>query len=107
MQHRRPYPSDVRDEEWAILEPLIPPALPGGRPRSTAMREVVNAIFYLLRTGCPWRYLPDGFPPWKAVHHDFRCWRMVGHWEDWNRTLRERTRAVTPSPRPPSWTAKA
>src|SRR5215472_15216834 len=52
------YPSDLRDAEWARLEPLIPPARPGGRPRKTDMRAAVNAILYLLRTGCPWRYLP-------------------------------------------------
>jgi transposase len=57
------YPSDLRDVEWARLAPLIPPALPGGRPR-TDMRAAMNAILYLLRTGCPWRYLPrDSFPP--------------------------------------------
>jgi transposase len=57
------YPSDLRDE-WARMEPMIPPARPGGRPRKTDMRAAMNAILYLLRTGCPWRYLPrDGFPP--------------------------------------------
>ena len=56
------YPSDMTDGEWARLEPLIPAAKPGGRPRTTNMREAINAILYLLRTGCPWRYLPrDGF----------------------------------------------
>lgn len=58
------FPSDLTDAEWERLEPLIPPAKPGGRPRETDMRQAMNAIFYLLRTGCPWRYLPrDGFPP--------------------------------------------
>jgi transposase len=52
------YPSDLRDPEWARLEPLIQPARPGGRPRKTDMRAAMNAILYLLRTGCPWRYLP-------------------------------------------------
>src|SRR6202035_271853 len=61
---RNGYPSDLRDAEWARLEPLTPKASPGGRPRKTDMRTAMNAILYLLRTGCPWRYLPhDGFPP--------------------------------------------
>jgi transposase len=63
------YPSDLRDAEWARLEPLIPPARPGGRPRKTDMRAAVNAILYLLRTGCPWRYLPrESFPPRSTVY---------------------------------------
>ena len=70
-EHRKTYrregggfPSDLTDAEWARLEPLIPAAEPGGPPRKTDMRAAMNAILYLLRTGCPWRYLPrDGFPP--------------------------------------------
>ena len=88
-QHRKTYarvggryPSDVTDDEWARLEPLIPPAKPGGRPRQTNMREAVNAIFYLLRTGCPWRYLPrDGFPPRSTVYNIFRNFQKDGVWE--------------------------
>ena len=76
------YPSDMTDEEWARLEPLIPPAKPGGRPRATNMREAVNAIFYLLRTGCPWRYLPrDGFPPRSTVYNIFRNFQKDGTWD--------------------------
>src|ERR1700675_2720391 len=79
-EHRRTYrregegyPSDLRDAEWARLEPLIPKASPGGRPRKTDMRAAMNAILYLLRTGCPWRYLPhDGFPPRATVYNIFR-----------------------------------
>jgi putative transposase len=66
------YPSDLRDVEWARLKPMIPPARPGGRPRKTDMRAAMNAILYLLRTGCPWRYLPrDGFPPRSTVYNIF------------------------------------
>src|SRR5271163_1528589 len=73
------YPSDVTDDEWAHLERLIPPAKPGGRPRQTNMREALNAIFYLLRTGCPWRYLPrDGFPPRSTVYNIFRNFQKDG-----------------------------
>ena len=67
------FPSDLRDAEWARLAPLIPPASPGGRSRKTDMRAAMNAILYLLRTGCPWRYLPrDGFPPSATVYNIFR-----------------------------------
>lgn len=76
------YPSDVTDDEWAHLEPLIPPAKPGGRPRQRNMREALNAIFYLLRTGCPWRYLPrDGFPPRSTVYNIFRNFQKEGVWD--------------------------
>jgi putative transposase len=64
---RQRYPTDFTDAEWAILEPLVPPVKPGGRPRQVDMREVFNAIFYLLRGGIPWRMLPHDFPPWKTV----------------------------------------
>src|ERR1700739_1806424 len=75
------YPSDLRDVEWARLAPLIPPALPGGRPR-TDMRAAMNAILYLLRTGCPWRYLPrDSFPPRSTVYNIFRKFPRGGVWE--------------------------
>ena len=66
-------PSDLTDGQWARLESLIPPAKTGGRPRQTDMRAAMNAIFYLLRTGCPWRYLPrDPFPPRSTVYNIFR-----------------------------------
>ena len=89
---RRDYPSDLSDEEWAILEPLIPPAKPGGRPRTTDMREVMNALFYLDRTGAQWRALPHDFPPWSTVWSYFRIWRNDGTWERIHTTLREQVR---------------
>ncbi len=61
------YPSDLTDQEWARLSPLIPPAKEGGRPRTTDMRDVLNAIFYVDRTGCQWRALPHDFPPWSRL----------------------------------------
>lgn len=91
MEGKR-YPSDLTDDEWAILGPLLPPSKPGGRPRSADMREVVNAIFYVLRGGIPWRFLPKEFPPWKTVYHYFRLWRMDGTWEMLNTLLREQVR---------------
>ena len=76
------YPSDLRDAEWARLEPLIPLARPGGRPRKTDMRAAMNAILYLLRTGCPWRYLPrESFPPRSTVYNIFRKFQRDGTWE--------------------------
>jgi len=82
------YPSYLNDAEWEMLEPLIPKAKPGGRPRRTNMRAVLNAIFYILRSGCPWRMLPHDFPPWKTVYHYFRQWRIDGVWEQINKALR-------------------
>jgi putative transposase len=89
---RREYPSDISDEEWVILEPLIPPAKPGGRPRSTDIREVINAIFYLDRTGGQWRALPHEFPPWSTVWSYFRRWRNDGTWTRIHQALREQVR---------------
>ena len=97
------YPSDLRDAEWARLEPLIPPARPGGRPRKTDMRAAVNAILYLLRTGCPWRYLPrESFPPRSTVYNIFRKFQCDGVWEaiwaELHMALRERMgREASPS----------
>ena len=65
---RKRYPSDLDELEWLVLLPLIPSPGVGGRPRSVNMREVINAIFYVLRCGIPWRYLPKDFPPWKTVY---------------------------------------
>jgi transposase len=76
------FPSDLTDGQWTRLEPLIPPAKSGGRPRQTDMRAAMNAIFYLLRTGCPWRYLPrDPFPPRSTVYNIFRQFQRDGAWE--------------------------
>ena len=79
-------------QEWAILEPLIPPAKPGGRPRTTDMREVVNAILYLDRTGGQWRALPHEYPPWSTVWSYFRTWRNDGTWKRMHTALREQVR---------------
>ena len=90
---RAPYPSDLTDRQWRRLAPLIPPAKPGGRPRSADMREVVNAILYVLRNGVVWRALPHDFPPWKTAYHYFRAWRKDGTWEHIHDALREQVRA--------------
>ena len=87
------YPSDMTDVEWCLFESLIPPPKPGGRPRTLCMRAVVNAIFYVLRSGCAWRMLPHDFPAWQTVYGYFRTWRKEGHWESMNDALRESVRA--------------
>jgi putative transposase len=89
---RKVYPTDLSDEEWSILAPLLPPAKPGGRPRTTDIREVRNAIFYLLRSGGAWRLLPQEFPAWQTVYDYFRHWRKAGLWEQIHTTLREQVR---------------
>jgi putative transposase len=89
---RPSYPSDLSDQQWAVLEPLIPPAKPGGNPRTTEMREVINAILYLDRTGGQWRALPHDFPPWSTVWTYFRTWRTDGTWKRIHTALREQTR---------------
>src|SRR5258708_9400356 len=86
------YASDLSDAEWAILEPLIPPAKPGGRPRSVNMRQILNGIFYMLRSGGAWRRLAHEYPAWSTVYDYFRKWRNAGVWEQLVRTLRERLR---------------
>src|SRR5712691_9257680 len=88
----KPYASYLSDTEWAILEPLIPPAKPGGRPRSVNMRQILNGIFYVLRSGGAWRLLPHDYPAWSTVYDYFRKWRNAGIWEGMVRTLRERLR---------------
>ena len=86
------YPSDLDDRQWQLIEPLIPPAKPGGRPRSADMREVINAILYLMRSGCAWRMLPADFPPWSTVHGYYRRFRLAGVWQQIHDSLREQVR---------------
>jgi putative transposase len=78
---RRAYPSDVTDEEWEILGPLIPTPNPEGRPALYERREIVNAILYVLRSGCPWRLLPHDLPTWETVYWYFRRWEREGLWK--------------------------
>jgi len=89
---RPAYPTDLTDAQWEIIEPLLPPAKPGGRPRTVNLREVVNAILYVMRTGCSWRMLPHEFPPWGTVHYYARRWRLDGTWTRVMIVLRERVR---------------
>ncbi|WP_096637149.1 IS5 family transposase [Anabaena sp. FACHB-709] len=89
---RKSYSTDLNDSEWAILAPLIPPAKCGGHPRTTDMREVCNAIYYHLKTGCQWDMLPGDFPPSSTVYSYYRKWQKRGIWEQMNHTLRDQVR---------------
>ena len=88
------YPSDVSDEQWALIEPHLPPAPPGGRPRKTDMRDVLDAVFYILRTGCQWRYLPGDLPPKSTVWRYFDQWRRDGTLDAIHDRLRRKVRAA-------------
>lgn len=94
------YPSDLTDAEWALLEPMIPPVAPG-YTRTVCMREILNGIFYKLRTGCPWRYLPKDLPKWRVVYDYFERFQRNGLWEQLNHRLREQVRvAAERNPQP-------
>jgi len=91
---RRAYPSDLTDAQWTVLEPLLREREPSGpgRPATVPLREVVNALWYIKQTGCPWRYLPHDLPARSTVHYYFAKWTADGTWEEALRQLRERVR---------------
>ena len=89
------YPSDLTDVEWKILEPLLPLPCRRGRRRKYSLRAVLNAIFYVTRTGWQWRAVPHEMPPWATVYHYWRGWRRTGLWEQLNVRLREHVRVAT------------
>src|SRR5258706_8809395 len=94
-QSRKKYPSDLTDEQWAIVGPMIPPAKQnprGGRPREVDMREVLHTLFYLNRSGCQWDMLPHDVLPKSTVYDSFAQWRDDGTWATLVKVLRERTR---------------
>jgi putative transposase len=92
METHTTYLTDLSDAEWRLLEPLLPPPARTGRPRRHRVRTIVNAILYMLRSGCAWRLLPADWPPWKTVFHYFRKWRRDGTWERLHTLLRRRLR---------------
>lgn len=92
--NRKPYPSDLTDDQWEELAPLIPLAKPGGRPRTVDMREVINGALYVLRSGCTWRMIPHDLPPWGTVWGYFRRWRKDGTWERIHDALRPKVREL-------------
>jgi putative transposase len=91
---KKSYSTDLTDAEWECIKPYVPAPSKRGRPRIHGSRIILDAIFYVLRSGCPWRLLPRNFPPWCTVYHYFRRWSLDGTWERVNRTIRELLRAT-------------
>ena len=91
-QDRDSYPSDLSDKQWEVLEPYVPPPSNQGRPLEYTLREIINAILYILRAGCAWRMMPHDFPPWPTVYYHFNKWRRDEVWEPINTLLREQLR---------------
>lgn len=89
---RRPYPSDLTDQEWNLLEPLLASPERRGRPPKWPARRVADAVFYLLRSGCAWRMVPREYPPWQTVYYHFRKWRLDGRLRQAHERLREAVR---------------
>src|ERR671915_562810 len=89
---RRPYPSDLTDQEWNLLKPLLASSERRGRPPKWSARRVADAVFYLLRSGCAWRMLPREYPPWQTVYYHFRKWRLDGRLRQAHERLREAVR---------------
>jgi transposase len=89
---RKAYPSDLRDAEWALVEPLVRAVKPGGRPARHRRREIVNGILPVVRGGNQWRAMPHDLPPWQTVYFSLRTWRTDGTWEAIHSAIRERAR---------------
>jgi len=99
---KQAYPTDLNDTEWMIIAPYLPADQTTGRPREHTWREILDAIFYITRSGCAWRMMPHDLPPWKTVYHYFRLWRKDGFWEKLNQILREKLREKQGKNRQPS-----
>ena len=91
-EHRQSYPSDLSDPEWEVLETHLPEPNKRGRPLDYTLREIINAILYIVRAGCAWRMMPHDFPPWQTIYYHFRKWSQDGTWERLNTILREEVR---------------
>src|ERR687896_512682 len=91
-RQRLTYPTDLTDEEWQLLKPLLPPDKAGGRPRKYPMREGMNGIQYVLRAGCAWRLMPHDLPQWQTAYQTFRAWRQDGTWLRIHDQLRDEVR---------------
>jgi transposase len=89
---QRDYDSDLRDEEWRRIAPLLPPQKPVGKLREVSLREVLNAIFYRADNGTKWRNLPSDFPAWQTVYGYYRLWVRLGLWEQINQVLVQQVR---------------
>lgn len=102
MEPRKPYPTDLTDQEWALIAPYVPTAKPGGRPEKYPKREILDGIFYILRGGCAWRLLPHDFPPWQIVYQYFWRWKQDGTWQVMHDRLRGDIRVAAGKQRQPS-----
>ena len=102
LNPRKAYPSDVTEAQWKILEPLVPKAKPGGRPAKYPRREILNALFYVARTGGAWRHLPHDLPPWILVYIYFRVWKLDGTLDRIHDKLRGDLRVAMGRQRQPS-----
>jgi putative transposase len=102
MKPRQPYPTDLSDREWALIQHLVPAAKPGGRPETYPKREILDAIFYILRSGCAWRLLPHDFPPWEIIYQYFWRWRQDGTWQRLHALLRGDVRVAAGKQRQPT-----
>lgn len=102
MNTRQSYPTDLSDREWVLIQHLVPKAKSGGRPEAYPKREILNAIFYLLRSGCSWRMLPHDLPPWRIVYCYLCQWRQDGSWQVMHDLLRGDVRAASGRHRQPS-----
>lgn len=91
-KNRELYPTDLSDKQWALIAPLLPPPKYGGRPRQTDMQEIMNAVVYVVKSGCDWRMLPHDFPQWDLVYHYFRAWKQDGTWKKIHDALRGKLR---------------
>ena len=104
------YPTDLTDRQWDCIKELIPPAKPGGRPRTLDMRAVINGILYVVVSGCQWRMLPREYPAWQSVYMYFQQWREDGTWQRLHDTLRAQVRRRACRHKHPTaerWIAKA
>jgi putative transposase len=99
---RKPYPTDLTDEQWKLVEPHIPPERWGGRTREVEMRDVVDGIIYLVRNGCPWRAIPHDLANWSTCRHYYDRFRRDGTWLVIHKLLRDRVRARESRPLDPS-----
>jgi putative transposase len=102
MNPRRSYPTDLTDAQWERLEPILPAGKSGGRPRTTPLREILDAYWYLLRAGCSWRMLPHDFPPWPTVYSQVRRWKVEGVWPRLHERIRDEARLAEGRPTQPS-----
>ncbi len=100
--HRQVYPTDLTDAQWRLLAPFVSLVYARGRPREVDLREVLNAIFYLLHTGCQWRWLPHEFPKWQTVYYYYRLWQRTGVWFQLNEALRLKVRQAAGHAEQPS-----